>query len=199
MAPRSRSELECFVLGLVWQLGPSSPYELRRHLQGSPSTQWSASAGAIYPLVRRLERAGLLAARALRSGKRRRREYRITAAGTRALRAWVGPPLAPEAVTVAHDPLRSRARFLAVLSAPQRRAWLDAARQALDEVERMVRAWGEAAGAPGGGGGGAKGAEWLRSIRLMTRSGELDVESRRRWLEEIRRDCRAGLRGRGNP
>jgi DNA-binding PadR family transcriptional regulator len=190
MAGRSRSELECFVLGVVWQLGPSSPYDVRRHVQASPSTQWSASAGAIYPLMRRLERARLLSARAERSGNRRRREYRITPAGRSALRAWIGPPLAPEAVTVAHDPLRSRARFLGALTPAQQRAWLAAARAALDEVERRVRAWGEAAGARGG--------EWSRSARLMTRSGELDVESRRRWLDEIQDDCQAGpgaLRG----
>ena len=180
MARRSRSELECFVLGLVWQLGPSSPYDVRRHVQASPSTQWSASAGAIYPLMRRLQRAGLLSARVERSDKRRRREYRITPTGVAALRAWIGPPLAPEAITVAHDPLRSRARFLGALTAAQQRAWLDAAGGALDEVERRVRAWSEPYA-------GAKNGKLLRSIRLMTRSGELDVRSRRRWLDEVRR------------
>ncbi len=179
MARRSRSELECFVLGLVWQTGPSSPYDVRRHVQSSPSTQWSASAGAIYPLMRRLERAGLLSARLKRSGKRRRREYRITPRGVGALRAWIGPPLAPEAVTVAHDPLRSRARFLGALTAAQQRAWVAAAREALDEVERRVRAWSEPAA-------GAKGGRDSRFLHLVSRSGELDVESRRRWLDEIR-------------
>ena len=60
---RRRSELECFVMGLVWQFGPVSPYEIRRHMQESPSTQWSASAGAIYPLLTRLHKEGLLKAR----------------------------------------------------------------------------------------------------------------------------------------
>ncbi len=179
MARRSRSELECFVLGLVWQLGPGSPYDVRRHVQSSPSTQWSASAGAIYPLMRRLERAGLLSARVERSGKRRRREYRITPRGVAALRAWIGPPLAPEAVTVAHDPLRSRARFLGALTAEQQRAWITAARAALDEVERRVCAWSESHS-------GEKDAAMRRAVRLLTRSGEIDVESRRRWIDEIR-------------
>jgi DNA-binding PadR family transcriptional regulator len=177
MPARRRSELECFVLGLAWQLGPASPYEVRRHMQESPSTQWSGSAGAIYPLMRRLERAGLLTSHAERDGKRRRREYRITPKGLNALRAWIGPPLGPEAVTVAHDPIRSRARFLAALPPARRREWLAAARAALDQVERLVRAWSDRYAAAGN-------QELSRAARLMTRSGEIDVESRRRWLDE---------------
>jgi len=178
MPARRRSELEGFVLGLAWQLGPASPYEVRRHMLESPSTQWSGSAGAIYPLMRRLERAGLLASHAERSGKRRRRVYAITPKGLQALRAWVGPPLAKEAVTVAHDPIRSRARFLAALTPARRREWLNAARAALDEVERMVREWSARHG-------DAREGEVSRAAGLMTRSGEIDVESRRRWVEEV--------------
>lgn len=164
-----RSELEGFVLGLVWEMGLCSPYELRRQMGASPSTQWSASAGAIYPLVRRLEKAGLVRSKVKAHGKRARREYEVTGAGLKALRAWVGPPLAREAVTVAHDPLRSRARFLGTLSKKERLAWVKAVRAALDEVERRVRAWKPAKG----------------SGELMTISGELDVRSRREWLGEV--------------
>ncbi|MCC6229510.1 MAG: PadR family transcriptional regulator [Phycisphaerales bacterium] len=171
MAVKRRSELECFVIGLIWQIGPASPYELRRHMQSSPSTQWSASAGAIYPLVQRLQRAGLLSSEAKRDGKRRRREYRITSRGLAVLRAWIGPPIGVEAVTVAHDPLRSRARFLEALPEADRRAWFAAARAALDEVEKRVNAW-------------AKEASTSRSARVMNKSGELDVNSRRAWLDD---------------
>lgn len=167
-----RSELEGFVLGLVWERGPCSPYELRTHMQRSPSTQWSGSAGAIYPLIRRLERIGLVRSAAKRTGKRVRREYSITPKGRGALKAWVGPPLASDAVTVAHDPLRSRARFIGALTAAERLAWLSAAREALNEVERLVRAWQEEFG------GG-------ESASLMTLSGELDVKSRREWIEAV--------------
>lgn len=179
MPRRSGSELECFVLGLVWQRGPASPYEIRRHMKDSPSTQWSGSAGSIYPLMERLENAGLLKGKDLKAGQRARREYQITPKGLGVLRSWVGPPLAPAAISVAHDPLRSRARFLAVLPPEQRAAWIAAARAALDEVERRVRAWearyGDSTGSPGGG------------AKIMTRSGELDVSSRREWLGDVER------------
>ena len=178
-AARHRSELECFVLGLVWQLGPVSPYDIRVHMQASPSTQWSASAGAIYPLITRLHGEGLLRARETANGRRRRSEYSITAAGLRVLRAWIGPPLPAEAVTVTYDPLRSRARFLGALEPAERAAWCEGAQRALDEIERRVRDWEEAYG---------------RSIpraALLTRSGEIEVQGRRRWLGEVRRSLQA--------
>jgi DNA-binding PadR family transcriptional regulator len=178
----ARSELESFVLGLVWQLGPCSPYDLRTHMARSPSSQWSASAGAIYPLVRRLEKAGYLASASARTGKRRRREYRITPSGLKVLRRWIGPPLA-EAVTVAHDPLRTRARFLALLEPKQQLAWIDAARKVLDEVEARVQAWQRELAAPTD-----------PFAACMTRSGELDVAGRREWLQAVRKAASARSR-----
>ena len=176
MAGRRPSELESFVLGLIWQMGPCSPYELRRYMQLSPSTQWSGSAGAIYPLVTRLQRRGFLASKAAKSGKRRRREYTITPAGLKALRAWVAPPIPAEAVTVSHDPLRSRARFLEVLTPEQRTAWVKAARAALDEIEERVRQWGGAA---------RQFVQAEEAMSTMTRSGMLDIEARRVWIGEL--------------
>lgn len=173
MPRAARSELECFVIGLVWQLGPSSPYDIRRHMNASPSTQWSASAGAIYPLMRRLENEGLLRSEPAARGRRARRLYTTTPAGLRALRAWIGPPLSPDAVTVSHDPLRSRARFLGALTPEQRRRWLAAARASLDELERRINAW-----------------ETEQPVAdpfaaHMTRCGTLDLDARRTWLADL--------------
>lgn len=175
MATRGRrSELECFALGLIWRHGPCSTYDVRRLMQDSPSTQWSASAGAIYPLIRRLERGGLITGRDEAHGRRSRRVYRTTRAGEAALRAWVGPPLAPEAVSVAYDPLRSRARFLGVLAARDRARWVAAALEAMDEVARRVEAWDARYG----------GAD-DPVARAITRSGRLDVRTRRAWLGSL--------------
>lgn len=174
MPTRRYSELECFTLGLIWQSGPCSPYEVRRLMQNSPSTQWSGSAGAIYPLVRRLHKQGLLAARSEHRGKRRRREYTITAAGLKVLRGWIGPPLAGEAVTVSYDPLRSRARFLLALPPSERGPWVRTAVETLAEVAENVRRWHDLyAGADNPTGA------------ILTRSGELDVQARQTWLREL--------------
>lgn len=57
--------------------------ELSRH-------GYRISAGTIYPLLHGLERKGYLRGRAERDGERRRRLYRITPAGRRALAAAKG-------------------------------------------------------------------------------------------------------------
>ena len=53
--------------------------ELARH-------GYRLSPGTLYPLLHGLEKKGLLRSRSVRNGKWRRREYRATAAGHRALR-----------------------------------------------------------------------------------------------------------------
>jgi len=169
---RMHSELECFTLGLVWQSGPCTPYVVRKCMLDSPSTQWSGSAGAIYPLMRRLEKHGLLRAKQEATGRRKHETYAITPAGLKALKEWIGPPMSAGAITVAHDPLRSRARFLGVLTRCQQLAWLKGAMDLLDEVERRVKEWEELY---------TDGDEFLR---LVGRSGELDVRSRRKWMHE---------------
>lgn len=170
---RRYSELECFVLGLIWQLGPCSPYDVRRHLQASPSSQWSASAGAIYPLVRRLHALKLLKVKDERTGERARRMYTLTPVGLAVLRQWIGPPLTGDAISVAHDPLRSRARFLKALSPAQRRDWVRSALATLDEVARRIRAWHDefAADDP--------------YLAMITEQGELETEARQRWLQRV--------------
>ncbi len=174
--PRNRlSELECFVLGLIWRHGPCTAYEVRRMLAESPSTQWSGSAGSIYPLVTRLERRGLLNGSPQRSGKRASRAYSVNAEGVRALRSWIGPPIPPEAVTVTHDPLRSRVRFLGVLTPRQRARWARAALEALNTVQARVEAW-DREYAHGGNDPVAA---------LMTRHAELDLAFRRAWLSIV--------------
>lgn len=162
------------MLGLVWQQGPCSAYVVRRTLLDSPSRGWSGSAGAIYPLLRRLEEEGLLAGAVAREGKRRRREYAVTDAGRAALKRWIGPPLGPEVVTVASDPLRTRARFLSLLSPKERAAWVVAARVALDEVAESVRRWDDRYAAGGD-----------PILAALTAHADFEAEARRKWLDAL--------------
>jgi len=170
--PRELSELECFTLGLVWQIGPCTPYVVRKRMLDSPSAQWSGSAGAIYPLMRRLRSYGLLSVKQEATGRRRHATYSIAPAGLKALKQWIGPPMSEDAVTVTYDPLRSRARFLGALTRRQQLAWLKAALEVLGEVERRVKEWEDLY------------ADDDEFLRLVGRTGELDVQSRRKWVRE---------------
>lgn len=140
---RALSELEGCVLGHLWKHGPATAYAVRKELLDSPSWHWSGSAGAIYPLLERLEKRKLVASREGARGDRAHWAYGLTAAGRRALLAWLAPDLAHDIISVAPDPLRTRMYFLGALPARQRTAFLAAAREKLlqhiKEIEAMPR------------------------------------------------------------
>lgn len=167
------SELERCVLGLVALRQPCTPYAVRKVFQDSPSAHWSGSAGSIYPLMRRLEEAGLLRSAPEDDG-RRSRVYRVTPAGRRRLRAWLRPPL-DEAAWFDFDPVRLRVRFLGLVPAAARAAFLDDALERLEEARAQAAA--TLAGSP------AEADPWRHAASL----GALRmVEARIAWLEEVR-------------
>jgi len=142
-AARRLSELEAVVLGLVWSDGPCTAYAVRRIVKGSLSSQWSGSAGAVYPAVARLERRGLIRSRAQATGRRRSQALEITARGSRVLTDWLRPPIDPDALGIPADPLRMRLRFLELLAPADREAFLEQATASvattLHEVREDVR------------------------------------------------------------
>jgi DNA-binding PadR family transcriptional regulator len=127
--------LDATLLGLLDQAAQSG-YDLRRAFVQTPLKHFSQSPGAIYPALRRLEKRGLVAAvTAARRGGRRRRALRITAAGRRALAAWVGQPLTRADVVWRMDELALRFAFMEQTHTPAR------ALRFLADLEREVRAY----------------------------------------------------------
>ena len=120
MSNKTLSELEGVTLGIVHKQQGCTAYAVRRELKQSPSTYWRASAGAIYPLLERLEKAGLVESKEDSGDGRGRRFLSLTSDGKRALRSWIVEGLDPEVVAAVFDPIRSRAFFLDVLSRPRR-------------------------------------------------------------------------------
>src|SRR5262245_27530176 len=174
------TELEGCVLGMIGVREPCTPYALRREFRESPSRYWSASAGAIYPLVVRLKRRGLVRAKGKTGDGRGGTLYALTAAGERALRAWLGPPCPPQAAGVPPDPLRNRVAFLAVLApAEQARFLADAARRVRADLQRM-RGYTE-----------RKKAEGDTFEHLVGRGADGMMQARLDWLRETAR--RLGL------
>lgn len=128
MASKSRrpmTDLELCVLGIVWLRGPCSAYAVRCELAESTSSYWSSSAGSIYPVIKRLLAAKLIAARPVPSDGRGKRNVAATAMGERALQSWFTE--LPEWIgMVGLDPIRTRMNFFAVLKgARQQLAFLD--------------------------------------------------------------------------
>jgi DNA-binding PadR family transcriptional regulator len=116
---RSLTELEGAALGVIVRDGPCTAYAVKELFRASPSDLWSGSAGSIYPLMQRLERRGLVASEQGSTGRRGRKEYRITSAGRRAFTRWLTD--AERAAGMGFDPLRTRLVFFDQLS-PEARA-----------------------------------------------------------------------------
>jgi DNA-binding PadR family transcriptional regulator len=79
------------VLGLVDRFGPATPYQLKQVAQVSILHFWSIPHTQIYTECGRLAEAGLLEERREQTG-RRRRVYRLSVRGRRALDAWRRDP-----------------------------------------------------------------------------------------------------------
>ena len=76
------------ILGML-ALGQRTGYEIKSLVDVSTRFFWAASYGQIYPELARLEQLGLVRGRSDSSNGRRRKAYKLTAAGRRALHDWL--------------------------------------------------------------------------------------------------------------
>lgn len=132
------SHLAYIALGVVAESQPCSGYAVMKQFQGSSSTYFSGSAGAIYPLLRRLESAGLIREERHRAGTRVRRTYSITEGGADALATWLCAPLPPEDIAFMVDLLRARTLFFEKLPKSKRKAFVKDARS---HLERRIQSF----------------------------------------------------------
>lgn len=142
----SLSELECAVLGVIWQRGPCSAYAVRKEFE-PVSSGWSASAGSIYPLIARLLALDLLSARQESWGSKNKQLLKLTRKGRTQLRAWI-KQVPDWAGNAAADPIRTRSFFLGALAtAEDRVAFAESAlthtRKALDELKAYMDSLGQ--------------------------------------------------------
>ena len=79
------------VLGLIAREGPSTPYDLKRHVTATIGHFWSFPHALLYKEPPRLKELGLLTEEREADG-RRRRLFSITDAGRRALGSWLAHP-----------------------------------------------------------------------------------------------------------
>ena len=100
------------LMGLLHQ-APASGYDLRKFFISSPMKSFSDSPGAIYPALRRLEKRGLIRSQVQdRAGLRRRRLFRLTAAGQAELKHWAALGVTREDVISHMEELTLRFAFM---------------------------------------------------------------------------------------
>jgi PadR family transcriptional regulator, regulatory protein AphA len=85
------SETSYIVLGLISQIGPATPYDMKRLAQISTMNFWNVPHTQLYSECARLAKEGLLGENREQTG-RRRRIYRITGRGREALERWLAEP-----------------------------------------------------------------------------------------------------------
>jgi DNA-binding PadR family transcriptional regulator len=91
MAKERLTPTSYVVLGLIEQMQPASPYDLKRAVAMGVGQFWSLPHTQLYSECTRLAEAGLLTERREESG-RRRRIYRLSKAGSAALDRWRAEP-----------------------------------------------------------------------------------------------------------
>jgi DNA-binding PadR family transcriptional regulator len=172
----SLTELEGSVLGMIEVKGPCTPYALRREFMDSPSHYWSASSGAVYPLVLRLEKRGLIRVKGTTDDGREGKLFVLTASGSTALKNWLSTLDAPASISVPPDPLRNRIAFFGVLDPKERRRRVDSAIKAMQiHLERVLERLER------------EKAEHLVSEQLVSDGARRMLESRLEWLWEVAR------------
>ncbi len=91
MSNERLSPTSYLVLGLLAREGPSTPYELERHVRATLGNFWSFPHTLLYSEPPRLATLGLVTETRETEG-RRRRIFTITTAGLAALSAWLDRP-----------------------------------------------------------------------------------------------------------
>ena len=137
---RELTTTEFIILGLL-STGPQTGYTIIQTL-GNHANGWSASAGSIYPALRRLEQRGIIEGTVEAVHTRLRRTYRITTDGEAVLDAWLkGPFTNDEMLNQREIPL---IKFLFAeqrLSREDILSWLDAYEKQMQSYSKLHRFW----------------------------------------------------------
>ena len=181
------SELEGVVLGLIGSREPCTAYAVRSALQESPSTHWSASAGAIYPLIRRLVSQELVEAVPDPDDGRGRTLLSLTSTGRSALRRWVLEASDPDVASSVFDAVRVRAFFLDALSPEERARFAEEGVRSLEAFLERARAYEDIEGitplervvAAGAVQAAQARLAWMQQVREVTRHNASDPDADR--------------------
>lgn len=123
---RKLSTLELTALGVMSKRGPCTAYAVMAEFVHSTTSAYRSGAGSIYPLLRRLQNAGLI-----QSSEAGKKLLELTPAGREAIREWFTTNLSADDFSCSLDVLRSRMYFMWVLTPEERVQYLDEALQGL--------------------------------------------------------------------
>ena len=127
------TDMEGAALAVLARRGALTSYAVARAFAESPSEFWSGSAGAVYPMLRRLRARGFVSASQGADGERSRTRYSVTAKGRAAFEGWLLD--VERGAGWGFDPLRTRAMELDLVSPAAGKRFL---RAALARTEQLL-------------------------------------------------------------
>lgn len=134
------------VLALIDGAGEATPYDLKQVVASTLGNFWSVPHAQIYAEPERLTEGGYLQDRREQGG-RRRRYYKLTEQGEKALRSWLAEPTGEMAEL--RDPGILKL-FFGSAPRPLAKAQLETHRQRLAELESLAAAMEGQSGVPRG-------------------------------------------------
>ena len=167
------SELEGAVLSVIERKQPLTAYAVRKEFEASATHSWSASAGAIYPLVRRLVKGGFIQEELDAEDARGTRKLKLTRDGNHALCNWVLESRA-HVLAAGPDPIRTRSFALSAVP-PQLRVkalqdWRTATIERLEATTEQIARFE---------------ADGDMIAAMATRGGQLEEIARVQWIDEM--------------
>jgi DNA-binding PadR family transcriptional regulator len=175
MATNDLSVLSYALLGLIRLRQPCSGYDLRGFFATQPMATFSDSPGSIYPALKRLEHSGMVrCALDETSLVRRRKLYRLSSKGEKALERWLRLPINADDALGRMPELLLRFSFMEDYLGPSAcRLFLKSLAVALQECVTMLQGRYKSIE-----------AQLSRSGRLALRSGIMGYECQVAWASK---------------
>lgn len=130
------SELEGAILLEIDLRGRSTAFQVRKAFQMSPTQDWSGSAGAVYPAIKRLVEKSYISKTA-QDDARGTQHLNATPKGQLALKDWA---IDRELATAMNaDPFRTRMDYLMTMSKTERTRALTAIHDTLVEKQDLIK------------------------------------------------------------
>lgn len=130
------SELEGAILLEIDLRGRSTAFQVRKAFQMSPTQDWSGSAGAVYPAIKRLVEKGYISKTA-QDDARGTQHLNATREGQLALKDWATDRELATAINA--DPFRTRMDYLMTMSQADRTQALTTIHDTLVEKQDLIK------------------------------------------------------------
>jgi DNA-binding PadR family transcriptional regulator len=173
---RELTTLEYMVLGMVG-VAPQSGYTIMSALDSGIYSYRSASPGSVYPMLKRLERVGILASELeMIHETRPRKMYTLTPLGEELLNKWLRAPVTKNDVSEDRDITLMKFLFAEQrLSHGEIMGWLDSYWAAVDTYEKLLRAMRDPTL-----------SDWSVHQRLILEASLMDLDMQRGWIKRAR-------------